>query len=114
MTSLHCTTDADHVPPAGPECRHKVKFDGWRVQVWKRGKNEELLSRRGHDIGQCAPAIVRALAALDTDDCILDAELVALDETATRLLSHRHDAQPALSDVASTSSGATAMTYAPS
>jgi bifunctional non-homologous end joining protein LigD len=38
-------------PPVGPSWRHEVKFDGWRVQVWKLGKFAELHSRRGHDIG---------------------------------------------------------------
>ena len=67
-------------PPIGPSWRHEVKFDGWRVQVWKRGNVVELLSRRGHDISHRAPAVVREVAAIGARELVLDAELVALDE----------------------------------
>ena len=66
-------------PPIGPSWRHEVKFDGWRVQVWKRGNVVELLSRRGLDMSHRAPAIVRAVAAIGTREFVIDAELVALD-----------------------------------
>src|SRR6478672_12690650 len=68
------------LPPSGPEWRHEVKFDGWRVQVWKRGNVVELHSRRGHDIGSRVPAVMCEVAAIGADDIIIDAELVALDE----------------------------------
>lgn len=69
-----------HVAPSGPEWRHEVKFDGWRVQVWKRGNVVDLLSRRGHDISHRAPVVVREVAAIGARELVLDAELVALDE----------------------------------
>src|SRR6476659_1981774 len=56
-------------PPVGPSWRHEVKFDGWRVQVWKRGNVVGLLSRRGHDISHRAPSVQgHQLAVEDTRD----------------------------------------------
>src|SRR6186997_3442784 len=52
-----------HGPPCGPEWRHEVKFDGWRVQVWKLGAVAELHSRRGHDIGS---RVLRSLRSAPT------------------------------------------------
>lgn len=36
-------------PPSGPGWIHEVKFDGWRVQLHKRGEAAMVFSRRGRD-----------------------------------------------------------------
>jgi bifunctional non-homologous end joining protein LigD len=69
-----------HAPPCGPEWRHEVKFDGWRVQLRKDGNVVDLLSRRGHDISCRVPSLMCAVAAIGADAIIIDAELVALGE----------------------------------
>ena len=35
-------------PPVGDRWIHEVKFDGYRIQVHKAGRDVELLSRNGH------------------------------------------------------------------
>jgi bifunctional non-homologous end joining protein LigD len=53
-------------PPSGPQWRHEVKFDGWRVQARKNYKDVLVLSRLGNDISHRAPDVVRELALLPT------------------------------------------------
>jgi ATP-dependent DNA ligase len=35
--------------PTGADWLHEVKFDGYRVQVHKTGREVEIFSRNGHD-----------------------------------------------------------------
>jgi ATP-dependent DNA ligase len=41
--------------PAGDEWQHKVKFDGFRVQIHKLGDDVELYSRSGSRFGTLPP-----------------------------------------------------------
>ena len=67
-------------PPSGPQWRHEVKFDGWRVQARKSDTEVIVLSRLGNDISQRAPDVVRELALLPTRTFLLDGELIAVAE----------------------------------
>lgn len=55
------------------------KLDGIRILAYLKGPDVRLLSRNGLDVTKKFPEIVRELASLDID-CVLDGELVALNE----------------------------------
>lgn len=65
--------------PAGNQWLHEVKFDGYRVLLWRNGTVVRITSRGDQDWSRKLTAAVRATAALDCDNCILDGELVATD-----------------------------------
>jgi len=65
--------------PTGPGWLHEVKFDGYRVQVHKTGREVEILSRNGHDFTARYLPIALMLAELPARSAVLDGELVAAD-----------------------------------
>lgn len=65
-------------PPDVPGWGHEVKFDGYRVQVQISGHEVHIRTRSGLDWTPKFSAIATDLSALD--DCILDGEIVALDQ----------------------------------
>ncbi len=64
-------------PPTGDHWIHEIKFDGYRMQVRVVGGAVSIFTRNGHDWTDRFPEIVAEAAALT--DCILDAELCALN-----------------------------------
>jgi bifunctional non-homologous end joining protein LigD len=64
-------------PPTGAGWLHEVKFDGFRIQVHKQGRDVALFSKGGNSWTDRYPAIVAAVAKLPTKSVILDAELTA-------------------------------------
>jgi bifunctional non-homologous end joining protein LigD len=68
-------------PPSGPEWLHEFKFDGFRLQLHKLGKDVRLFSRNGKDFTDRFPSVSAATAVLPAASAIIDAEIVAYDET---------------------------------
>jgi bifunctional non-homologous end joining protein LigD len=66
--------------PAGDEWLHEVKFDGYRMLAWRDGTAVRITSRGGQDWSAKLPDVVAALGRLPCRNCILDGELVTLDE----------------------------------
>jgi len=66
--------------PEGDDWLNEIKFDGYRLLCWNDHGTARLLSRNGNDWTARLPAVARAVAALDVDTALLDAELVALDK----------------------------------
>jgi bifunctional non-homologous end joining protein LigD len=66
-----------HRPPKGEQWLHEVKFDGYRVQLHKVGKDVTIFSRNGADFSSRWPAIAIALQELPAKSAIIDAEVVA-------------------------------------
>jgi bifunctional non-homologous end joining protein LigD len=64
-------------PPTGDAWLHEIKFDGWRIQLHKRGRDVTLYTRNGHDYTKRLPAITNAVAALPVRSAIIDGELTA-------------------------------------
>ena len=64
-------------PPKGEAWLHEVKFDGYRVQLHKAGKDVVIFSRNGADFTWRWPAILYALQSLPAKSAIIDAEVVA-------------------------------------
>src|SRR4029077_4349435 len=58
----------------------ELKFDGIRLIAIKDRGKVSLLSRNQNDLSARFPEIVDALKNLSADECVLDGEVVALDE----------------------------------
>jgi bifunctional non-homologous end joining protein LigD len=66
--------------PPPEERSYEIKFDGIRV-IAVRTKGQVLLfSRNENDLSARFPYIVKAVAALPVRECVLDGEVVALDD----------------------------------
>ncbi len=63
--------------PHGHGWVHEVKFDGYRVQLHKAGKDVVIFSRNGADFTLRWPAIAYALQHLPAKSAIIDTEVVA-------------------------------------
>src|SRR6267142_4559354 len=67
-------------PPATGERMYELKFDGIRLIATKDHGKVSLLSRNQNDLSARFPEIVEAVKNLPADECVLDGEVVALDE----------------------------------
>jgi bifunctional non-homologous end joining protein LigD len=65
--------------PAGNHWLHEIKYDGYRVLVWRNGSAIRVTSRGDQNWSAKLPGVVAATAALPCRSCILDGELVALE-----------------------------------
>ena len=50
--------------PSGPQWVHEIKFDGWRCQLHKFGKEARIFSKRGFDLTRRFPLIAEELASI--------------------------------------------------
>jgi len=90
-----CLPTLAEEPPAGPGWVHEVKFDGYRLQLHKEGKDVVLLSKSSNDFTSRFPDIATAASLIPTkSSVILDCELTACADDGTpdfgRLL-HKQD-----------------------
>src|SRR4029077_7769270 len=67
-------------PPATGDWIYELKFDGIRLIAIKDREKVSLLSRNQNDLSARFPEIVDAVKNLPTAACVLDGEVVALDE----------------------------------
>jgi bifunctional non-homologous end joining protein LigD len=67
-------------PPAGEGWTYELKFDGFRVCAIKDGQKISLVSRNGNELRTRFPEVVEALKEFPADECVLDGEVVALDD----------------------------------
>jgi len=67
-------------PPAAGDWIYELKFDGIRLIAVKTGKKVSLLSRNRNELAGRFPEIVEAVNNLPADECVIDGEVVALDE----------------------------------
>jgi bifunctional non-homologous end joining protein LigD len=66
--------------PRTPNWIYELKFDGIRLIAVKRDEKVSLLSRNQNDLSTRFPEIVRAIKNLPARECVIDGEVVALDE----------------------------------
>jgi len=66
------------VLPTGPQWIYEIKFDGYRAEVVREAGRVVLYSRRGNQLNQDFPDIVKALEFLPPGT-VIDGELAALD-----------------------------------
>ncbi len=67
-------------PPATGDWIYELKFDGIRLIAVKTGEKVSLLSRNQNELGPRFPEIVEAIKNLSAGECVIDGEVVALDE----------------------------------
>ena len=67
-------------PPATGDWIYELKFDGIRLIGVKKGEKVSLLSRNQNELAERFPEIVEAIEALPARECVIDGEVVALDE----------------------------------
>ena len=67
-------------PPATGDWIYELKFDGIRLIGIKRGEKVSLLSRNQNELAERFPEIVKAIETLPAGECVIDGEVVALDE----------------------------------
>ena len=67
-------------PPAIGDWIYELKFDGIRLIAVKRDKEVSLLSRNENDLSARFPEVVEAAKNLPAHECVIDGEVVALDE----------------------------------
>jgi bifunctional non-homologous end joining protein LigD len=67
-------------PPAAGDWLYELKFDGIRLIAVKKGAKVNLISRNGNELAGRFANEASAVAALPIDDCVIDGEVVALDE----------------------------------
>jgi bifunctional non-homologous end joining protein LigD len=66
--------------PTGGDWSYELKFDGFRVCAVKKRSEIHLFSRNGNELRSRFPEVVDALKDFPADECVLDGEVVALDE----------------------------------
>jgi bifunctional non-homologous end joining protein LigD len=67
-------------PPAAGDWIYELKFDGIRLIATKDGEKVSLLSRNQNDLSGRFPEIVEAVRKLPAEECVVEGEVVALDE----------------------------------
>src|SRR5207249_10705517 len=67
-------------PPATGDWIYELKFDGIRLIGVKRDEKVSLLSRNENELTRRFPEIVEAIKTLPARECVIDGEVVALDE----------------------------------
>jgi bifunctional non-homologous end joining protein LigD len=67
-------------PPRTGDWIYELKFDGIRLIAIKDVEKVSLLSRNQNDLSARFPEIVEAMENLDAQQCVIDGEVVALDE----------------------------------
>src|SRR5437870_7038250 len=67
-------------PPATGDWIYELKFDGIRLIAVRADKKVSLLSRNQNDLSARFPEIVEAIKNLAARECVIDGEVVALDD----------------------------------
>ena len=67
-------------PPSAGDWMYELKFDGIRAIAVKIDKKVSLLSRNENELARRFPEIVEAIKNLPARECVMDGEVVALDD----------------------------------
>ncbi len=67
-------------PPTTGDWIYELKFDGIRLITVKTDKKVSLFSRNQNDLSARFPEIVEAITDLPARECVIDGEVVALDD----------------------------------
>src|SRR5687768_3218829 len=66
--------------PEGPEWTYELKLDGYRALIIKDGASMRIRSRNDKDLMQMYPAVAAAGRRLETEQAVIDGEIVAVDK----------------------------------
>ena len=78
VDAMHCETEEKAF--TRDDWIFELKLDGYRLIAGKSAGEAILLTRNGNDYTSVFPEIARAVKALPFDECIIDGEVVCLDE----------------------------------
>jgi len=67
-------------PPSAGDWTFEIKFDGIRLVAVKDGEKVNLISRNGNELAAKYPEVADAVRSLPVASCVIDGEVVALDE----------------------------------
>ena len=67
-------------PPLDGNWIYELKFDGIRAIAIKSGRGVRLISRNEKELNGRFPEIAAACDGLDAEECVIDGEIVALDD----------------------------------
>ena len=67
-------------PPTAGDWLYELKFDGFRTIAVKDGTKVSLMSRNKNELRSRFPEIAEAMTDFPADQCVIDGEVVALDE----------------------------------
>jgi bifunctional non-homologous end joining protein LigD len=67
-------------PPKTGDWLYELKFDGIRAIAIKDGKKANLISRNKNELRSRFPEIAEAMKSFPANECVVDGEIVALDE----------------------------------
>lgn len=67
-------------PPTAGDWIYELKFDGIRLIAIKDDSKVSLITRNGNELAARFPEIVAAVKALPASNCVIDGEVVALDD----------------------------------
>ncbi len=67
-------------PPLGNQWLHEIKFDGYRLLAFKKGKKVTLYTRNQHDWTDKFKKIAEEMRRIPVENMVCDGEVVALDE----------------------------------
>lgn len=84
-------------PPTAGDWLYELKFDGIRLIAVKRGDKVELISRNRNELSARFGEVATAIRALPVQECVIDGEVVALDEagrSSFQLLQAREMGEP--------------------
>jgi bifunctional non-homologous end joining protein LigD len=69
--------------PEGSDWLHEIKYDGYRLLAFVRGRNIRLLTQRGNNWTNRFPSVREALRSLNLKSAILDGETTVLTAQGT-------------------------------
>src|SRR5205814_2019994 len=78
VEAMHCETQDEAF--TRDDWLFELKLDGYRLIASKSHGEALLLTRNGNDYTNVFPEIAKAVKALPADECIIDGEVVVLDE----------------------------------
>ncbi len=76
----------DGFETVGKPCAIEQKYDGFRVNIHKKGKEIKIFTRRLEDVTKQFPDVVESVSENVKKDCILDAEVLGYDKKTKRYL----------------------------
>ncbi|MDI3544547.1 MAG: ligase 1 [Candidatus Woesearchaeota archaeon] len=65
----------------GPTVQAEYKYDGFRMQIHKKGDMVKLFTRNQEDVTAQFPDVVELIKGLDIESCVLDTEVVGITKT---------------------------------
>src|SRR4051794_7461125 len=65
--------------PAGDDLTYEPKWDGFRCLAFREGETIEMRSRNQRPLARYFPEIVDGLRALESDEFVLDGELIVVN-----------------------------------